>query len=86
MECEAVTGPAIGTFLDTSLELRAGGADAAFDVPAAVRAYLEASRGYLRELHATAESGRVMNEAHSDLMDRLLRRLFQLSEQCYFGE
>ena len=83
---DTVKAPHIDDFLDGSLELRSGGADASFDVPAAVRAYLEAGRGYLRELHATVASGRVVNEAHSDLIDRLLRRLFQLSEECYFGE
>ena len=79
-------GPAIDDFLPGSLELRSGGADADFDVPGAVRGYLEASREHLRELHASVESGRLVNEAHSDLMDRLLRRLFLLSEECYFGE
>lgn len=81
-----IQGPGIDDYLDASLELRAGGADAHFDVPAAVRGYLEASRAYLHELHGAVDSGRRVNEAHSDLIDRLLRRLFQLSEECYFGE
>jgi [protein-PII] uridylyltransferase len=82
----AVTAPSIDGYLPDSLELRAGGADAGFDVPAAVRAYLAASRAYLADLHAGVDSGRVVNEAHSDLIDRLLRRLFLLSEERYFGE
>lgn len=81
-----MNAPPIDDFLHPSLELRSGGADAGFDVPAAVRAYLKASRAYLLELHAQVESGRIVNETHSDLIDRLLRRLFQLSEECYFGE
>ena len=79
-------GPAIDDFLPGSLTLRSAGDDAGFDVPAAVRAYLAASRGWLRELHAKSDSGRLVNEAHSDLIDRLLRRLFELSEECYFGD
>jgi [protein-PII] uridylyltransferase len=78
--------PRIDDFLDASLELRKGGADADFDVPGAARGYLEAGRDYLRELHASGVGGRAVNEAHSDVVDRLLRRLFQLSEECYFGE
>jgi [protein-PII] uridylyltransferase len=50
-------------------------------VPAAVRAYLEMARTYLAHLHEAAGSGRVVNEANSDLMDRLVRRLFALAEE-----
>ncbi len=78
--------PRIDDFLDASLELSKGGADADFDVPGAARSYLEAAREYLRELHASGVGGRAVNEAHSDVVDRLVRRLFQLSEECYFGE
>jgi len=45
-----------------------------------VRRYLEEARAYLRELHRSSGSGRVVNEANSDLTDRLLRRLFALAE------
>ena len=78
--------PSVDDFLHGALELRASGDDAGFDVPAAVRHYLAASRDYLRELHGSSDSGRLVNETHSDLIDRLLRRLFALSEECYFGD
>jgi [protein-PII] uridylyltransferase len=78
--------PTIDDFLPRTLELRQGGADAGFDVPGAVRDYLAAVRDYLTSLHRRVASGRVVNEAHSDLTDRLLRRLFLLSEALYFGE
>jgi [protein-PII] uridylyltransferase len=78
--------PRIDAFLPGTLELRQGGADTGFDVPAAVRAYLKAVREHLESLHRSVESGRAVNEAHSDLTDRLLRRLFLLSEELYFGE
>lgn len=78
--------PQIEEFLPAPLELSAGGRDAGFDVPAAVRGYLQASRAYLGELHATVASGERVNTAHSDLMDRLIRRLFRLSEESYFGD
>ncbi|NRA08306.1 MAG: [protein-PII] uridylyltransferase [Myxococcales bacterium] len=58
--------------------------EASREVPAAVRAYLEATRGYLRDLHQAGASGRDVNEAHSDMIDRLLRRLFELAEQRWF--
>src|SRR5690606_32758231 len=46
----------------------------------AVRRYLADVRGYLAELHREAGSGRRVNEANSDLTDRLIRRLFDLAE------
>jgi [protein-PII] uridylyltransferase len=54
------------------------------EVPAAIRGYLEAVRAYLREIQESGASGREVNEAHSDLVDRMIRRLFQLSEEHYF--
>jgi [protein-PII] uridylyltransferase len=59
-------------------------AEAGREVPATVREYLEAVRTYLRDIHHSGASGREVNEAHSDLVDRLIRRLFQLSEQLFF--
>ncbi|MCS5636278.1 MAG: HD domain-containing protein [Myxococcota bacterium] len=55
-------------------------------IPAAVRTYLEASRAYLAELHRESGSGRIVNEANSDLMDRLVRRLFALAEEMIIAE
>ena len=58
--------------------------EASREVPAATRAYLEATRSFLREIHQAGVTGREANEAHSDMIDRLLRRLFELAEQRWF--
>jgi len=55
-------------------------------VPQAVRAYLEHARERLAELHAESDSGRVVNEANSDFMDRLVRRLFTLAEEHHLRD
>jgi [protein-PII] uridylyltransferase len=51
-----------------------------------VRRYLDVVREYLERLHRESSSGRVVNEANSDLMDRLLRRLFALAEERWIAE
>ncbi|MBW2383437.1 MAG: HD domain-containing protein [Deltaproteobacteria bacterium] len=50
-------------------------------VAEAVRLHLADVREYLAELHEKSSSGRVVNQANSDLTDRLLRRLFALAEE-----
>ncbi len=45
-----------------------------------VRRYLEAARGHLAELHRASGSGRVVNEAVTELTDRLVRQLFARCE------
>lgn len=50
-----------------------------------VRRYCEAVREFLRDLHASGAGGTAVNEAHSDLMDQLVRRLFGLAEELYFA-
>ncbi len=55
-------------------------------IPLAVRAHLKEIRGYLAELHRSTESGRLVQEANSDLMDRLVRQLFELSEELMIAE
>ncbi|MDH4016157.1 MAG: DUF294 nucleotidyltransferase-like domain-containing protein [Actinomycetota bacterium] len=55
-------------------------------VPQAVRAYLEQARDRLAELHAESKSGRAVNEANSDFMDRLVRRLFMLAEEHHLRD
>jgi [protein-PII] uridylyltransferase len=59
---------------------------AAADVLRAVRGYLAEARAHLTEVHQTAKSGSRVNALHSDLMDRLVRRLFQIAEAEYFSE
>jgi len=68
--------------IDRELEVLRG-ADSARDreVAAVVRAHLEQVRTYLTELHQRSDSGRVVNEANSDLTDRLIRRLFAMAEE-----
>ncbi len=56
------------------------------EVALAARAYLAAAREHLRERHAAGDSGRDVNKAHSDLIDGLVRRLFELSEAQYLNE
>jgi len=51
-----------------------------------VREYVGSTRAYLAELHATSRSGHAVNEAHSDLMDRLVRRLFECAEERFFSD
>jgi len=79
-----IEAPAIDDHLPRSLEMR-GGAQGGFDVTGGARAYLKTVREHLESLHRSVANGREVNEAHSDLMDRLIRRLFLLSEELYFG-
>jgi [protein-PII] uridylyltransferase len=55
-------------------------------VVAAARDYLGAVHEYLRDLHGSGALGHRVNEAHSDLTDRLVRRLFRLVEERYFTD
>ncbi len=75
-----IPSPSIDEFL-------AHGADAATgDVSTQVKAYLDAARAHLADLHRRSSSGALVIAAHSDLMDRLVRRLFELAEEFYFSE
>ena len=56
------------------------------EVAIAARDYLAVARDYLRARHAAGDSGRDVNRAHSDLIDALVRRLFELSEAQYLNE
>ena len=71
--------PAIERYLTGAAERVVG------DVSADVRSYLTSTREYLRDLHASGASGREVNEAHSDQIDRMVRQLFKLSEDRYFA-
>ncbi len=72
--------------IDAFLERLDPEADRNREVAKVVRAYLEEVREHLRHLHETSESGRVVNEANSDLTDRMVRRLFQLAEDGFLSE
>jgi [protein-PII] uridylyltransferase len=54
-------------------------------ISAAIRGYLTAAREYLRGLHTSGASGQRVNEIHSDLLDRLVRAVFELAEEMYFS-
>ena len=49
-----------------------------------VRAYLDAVRAHLLELHDSGAPARRVNEEHAELIDRLVRKLFRLAEDRYF--
>ncbi len=66
------------------LEVPAG-ASSAYLNPS-VRAYLDAVREYLLDLHDQGVSSRRVNEEHADLMDRLVRKLYRLAEDRYFAD
>ena len=54
-------------------------------VPGVVRAYLSEVRAHLEWIHRSSRSGRRVNEANSDLIDRMIRRLFGLAEEIHLG-
>ncbi len=56
----------------------------ASEVSSVVRAYVAGTRDFLAELHRSSRSGHAVNETHSDLMDRLIRRLFERAEAQFF--
>jgi [protein-PII] uridylyltransferase len=49
-------------------------------VPGVVKTYLAEARAHLEWIHRSPKSGRRVNEANSDLIDRLVRRLAGLAE------
>src|SRR5262245_63305366 len=51
----------------------------------AVRQYLSDVRAHLTALQVAGAGGAVLNQTHSDLIDRLVRRLFEFAEAAYFG-
>ena len=72
--------------IDAFLAEIEGRDDIDLEIAPLVRRYLGVVREYLARLHSESRSGRVVNEANSDLMDRLLRRLFVLAEECWIAE
>ena len=54
-------------------------------VAPAVKEYLGAHRGFLESLHRESRSGRRVNEANSDLTDRMVRRLYELAEELHLA-
>ena len=77
------TGPPIDVYFgdgSASADRNEGG------VVSAARAYLAAVREHLQDLHGSGALGHRVNEAHSNLIDRLVRRLFRLAEEGYFSD
>jgi len=56
------------------------------EVVEAVRSYRAEVGEYLERLQGEQKSGRVVNEANSDLTDRMVRRLFALAEESILVE
>ena len=79
------SAPSIDSFLAGLDDRGAGTRIDEAGVVTVVREYLAAVRGYLQELHASPAGGLAVNEAHSDLIDRLMRRLFEFAEETYFS-
>jgi len=80
-----MTAPSIESFLGADLESTPE-TPRDHEVAPAVREYLAAARAHLKEMHEAGAAGSRVNETHSDLIDRLIRRLFELSEESYFVE
>jgi len=80
-----IVPPSIGTYL-TPFGPPPAPSPSPEGVPSAVREYLGAARQHLEHLHRSGAPGQQVNETHSDLMDRLVRRLFELAEEIYFAE
>jgi [protein-PII] uridylyltransferase len=72
-------GPSIDAFL-----ARVQDTSSSAVVPV-VRQYLGDVRAFLSELQASGAGGAVVNETHSDLIDRLVRRLFEFAEEAYLA-
>jgi len=54
-------------------------------VVALIRNYLTDVRSFLAYVHNTGGSGRQVNEFHSNLIDRLVRKLFWFAEETFFS-
>ncbi len=67
------------------LERRAAG-EGSDGIQGIVRTYLAAMGEELKARHRAGTRGGAVNALHSDLMDRLVRRLFQAAERGYFAE
>ncbi len=55
------------------------------EISAAIREYVKEARVQLFAWHSQGASGRKINEANSDCIDRLIRRLFQMAEEEYYA-
>ncbi|UCE85862.1 MAG: [protein-PII] uridylyltransferase [Deltaproteobacteria bacterium] len=75
--------PAIEHYL-ADLEPRS--ADTPDEVVHAVRRYVGDVRAYLEKRHANREEPGAINASHSDLMDRLIRRLFEMADAAHYAE
>ena len=77
--------PSMDDYLDPNWEVPVDSPNPEAEVARIARAYLEAGQKYLRGLHESGASGAEVNEANSDLVDRLVRRLFSLAEADFFS-
>ena len=77
--------PSIDDYLQSNFESTPNLANPEAEVANIARAYLEECHAFLRELHESGAKGSVVNEMNSDLVDRLVRRLFGLAEEGFFS-
>ncbi len=56
------------------------------EISTAIREYVKEARVRLQAWHEEGASGRKINEANSDCIDRLIRRLFQMAEEEYYSD
>jgi [protein-PII] uridylyltransferase len=78
--------PGIDDYLADLEPGRGRAADATAEVVHAVRRYVGDVRAYLEKRHANREESAAVNASHSDLMDRLIRRLFEMAETAHYAE
>ncbi len=80
------TPPSLDQYLPEFDPRRETWKDEAAEIASAARAYLGSVREFLAARQRAGESGQRVNEANSDALDRLLRRLYGLSEFEHFAE
>lgn len=78
----SLSPPSLDAFLDGD----GGSSLPEAEVARRARAYLASGREYLCALHDSGASGAQVGAAHSDLVDALIRRLFQHAEEIYFAD
>jgi len=78
------TPPSIDRFLPEFVPHRETREAEDAETASSARAYLARVREFLVARQAAGESGRAVNEVHSDALDRLLRRLYGLAESRHY--
>ncbi|MCH2171130.1 [protein-PII] uridylyltransferase [Myxococcota bacterium] len=80
------TPPSLDDYLGGDVEFSADVANPEAEVAISARRYLADCHDYLEGLHRSGVSGAQVIALNSDLVDRLVRRLFDLAEYGFFSE